>query len=123
MNEILIIIGGATALIWGVSHLIPTKNVIRDFGEITEDNKQIIAMEWINEGATLIFLGFLTITLAVVDPFDEISILILWFIIGMLLVMAIISLFTGFKVKFLPFRLCPLIFSIAAICIGLGILL
>jgi len=30
-------------------------NVIKGFGPITENNKNIIAMEWICEGATLIF--------------------------------------------------------------------
>ena len=31
-----------------------------------------------------------------------------------IITMAIVSLFTGFKVKFLPFRLCPTIFTISA---------
>lgn len=123
MNEILIIVGGATSLIWGISHLFPTKNVVRDFGAITEDNKRIITMEWINEGATLIFLGLLTIVIGIIDPFDEIAVLVLWFITSMLLVLAVISLFTGFKINFLPFRLCPVIFSFSAVCIVLGILL
>lgn len=117
MNQILIIIGGATSFIWGVSHLFPTKNVIKGFGSIPEDNKNIIAMEWINEGATLIFLGLLTIVLTLIDPKSDTSILVYWFIIGMLLALAIISLFTGFKVNFLPYRLCPFIFSFSALCI------
>ncbi len=123
MNEVLIIAGGATSLIWGIAHLVPTKNVVSDFGEITEDNRHIITMEWVNEGATLIFIGLLAIVIGIIDPVDEISILVLWFIIGMLLVLAVISLFTGFKVNFLPFRLCPFIFSFSALCILLGILL
>jgi hypothetical protein len=115
--------GGLTALIWGVAHLFPTKNVVRDFGEISLDNKRIITMEWIIEGASLIFIGALTIGITFTDPLSEISTLVYGFIIGMLLVLAIISLFTGFKVNFLPFKLCPLIFTASAILIFLGMIL
>jgi hypothetical protein len=34
--------------------------------------------------------------------------------------MAIVSVFTGFKIHFLPFRLCPLIFTLSAILISVG---
>jgi hypothetical protein len=37
-----------------------------------------------------------------------------------LLALAIVSLFTGFKVKFLPFRLCPFILTISAALIFVG---
>ena len=37
-----------------------------------------------------------------------------------LIVLAVVSIFTGFKVKFLPFRLCPFIFTISAVLILVG---
>ncbi|MDH3246358.1 MAG: hypothetical protein OEM26_17165 [Saprospiraceae bacterium] len=120
MNTLLIIIGGALTLLWGVTHLFPTANVVRDFGNISQDNKRIITMEWINEGATLIFLGTLVISLVVIDATGPTAVLVYWMVAGMLVVLAIISLFTGFRVKFLPFRLCPIIFSGSAILIVLG---
>lgn len=123
MNQILLIIGGVTAFIWGVSHLFPTKNVVKGFGDITKENKNIITMEWICEGATLIFLGALTIALTITDPTNSTAILVYWFIIGMLLVLAIISLFTGFKVNFLPYKLCPLIFTASSVLIFLGLII
>ena len=123
MNIVLFYIAGATAFIWGVSHLFPTKNIVKDFGDISLDNKRIITMEWIVEGAALIFIGALTIAITIVDPLSMISRLVYIFIIGMLLILAIISLFTGFKVNFLPFKLCPLIFSFSALCIFLGMTL
>jgi predicted RND superfamily exporter protein len=122
MNTLLIIIGGALTFLWGVSHLFPTANVVRDFGNISQDNKRIITMEWINEGATLIFLGTLVISLVVIDATGPTAVLVYWMVAGMLVVLAIISLFTGFRVKFLPFRLCPIIFSGSAILIVLGII-
>ena len=40
-----------------------------------------------------------------------------------LLVLAVVSLFTGFKVKFLPYKLCPVIFTVSALLIIAGGLL
>jgi hypothetical protein len=58
---ILIIIGAAITIIWGISHLFPTKSVVKGFGDITADNKNIIAMEWIVEGVSLIFIGIIVL--------------------------------------------------------------
>ena len=41
-------------------------------------------------------------------------------ITGMLFSMAILSLFTGFRVNFITFKLCPIIFSVSAILIIVG---
>ena len=49
MNLLLSCLGGATAAVWGVIHLVPTGKVAADFGHITEDNRHIITMEWIAE--------------------------------------------------------------------------
>lgn len=120
MNTTLIFVGGALSLLWGVSHLVPTANVVRDFGNITQDNKRIITMEWINEGATLIFLGALVVVVTLVDPTADMSLLVYLMVAIMLFVLAGISLFTGFRINFLPFRLCPFIFSGSAILILIG---
>ena len=110
-------------MLWGVSHLFPTRNVVEGFGDISKDNKHIITMEWINEGATLIFLGMLTISITLTDPTGSTSVMVYWFVFAMLLVLALISLFTGFKVNFLPYKLCPIIFGFSALCIVLGMLI
>ena len=117
---ILIIIGAALTLVWGISHLIPTKSVVENFGNITVDNKRIITMEWINEGLTLIFIGVLVILTTVLSDHTLLNTIINLCVMVMLLAMSILSLFTGFKVKFLPYKLCPFIFCSSVILIGLG---
>jgi hypothetical protein len=109
--------------VWGVAHLFPTKNVVKGFGDISLDNQRVITMEWINEGATLIFIGVLTAAVTLVDPMSLAAHTVYWLAIGMLVVLSIISLFTGFKINFLPFRLCPIIFTGSAILIFLGMYL
>ncbi len=57
--DILLYIGSAIIFIWGIAHIIPTKSVVKGFGEISEDNSKIITMEWAAEGITLSFIGLL----------------------------------------------------------------
>jgi hypothetical protein len=103
-----------------VAHLFPTKSVVVGFGEISIDNKRIITMEWINEGLALIFIGVLVTAVTVIDPSNVVSAAVYFISAIMLLVMALLSLFTGFKVNFLPFKLCPFIFTASAVLIMIG---
>ena len=105
---------------WGVVHLFPTKNVVKGFGDISLDNRRVITMEWINEGATLIFIGVLTAAVTLVDPTSPVARAVYWLAIIMLNALSIISLFTGFKVNFLPYRLCPIIFTGSSLLILIG---
>jgi hypothetical protein len=95
-------------------------SVVRGFGDISRDNKQIITMEWIIEGATFIFTGLLIGVLTLINPDNKISSLLFILIVVFLIILAIISFFTGFRVKFLPYRLCPFILIAAAIMILIG---
>jgi hypothetical protein len=105
---------------WGIAHLFPTKNVVKGFGAISLANQRVITMEWINEGATLIFIGVLTAAVTLVDPASLVARTVYWLAIIMLNALSIISLFTGFKVNFLPYRLCPIIFTGSSILILAG---
>jgi hypothetical protein len=56
-NQVLLYLGSVLPLGWGIAHLFPTKSVVKGFGDISTDNRRIITMEWIIEGASLIFIG------------------------------------------------------------------
>jgi len=119
-TEILIYAGSVLPFLWGVAHLFPTKSVVRGFGEISADNKNIIAMEWVTEGVALIFIGTIVATVTAVEPGAVVSSYVYIVSSGCLVVLAIVSLFTGFKIAFIPFKLCPLIFLSSATLILLG---
>ncbi len=120
LNLVLLFMGAALTTLWGISHLLPTRSVVKGFGTISTDNQHIITMEWIIEGVFLIFIGALVAVVTLIDPLGVVSKAVLSLIAIGLLVLAIISLFTGFKVNFLPFKLCPFIFTTSAILIFLG---
>lgn len=120
INLVLLYLGAALTVLWGIAHLFPTGSVVRGFGEISADNRHIITMEWIVEGVSMIFIGILVASVTMIDPLSAVSrIVFLLSAIG-LFVLAAVSLFTGFKVNFLPFRLCPFIFSASALLITAG---
>ena len=118
MLELIFLYGGAALTgLWGLAHLLPTKSVVRGFGEITPDNKRIITMEWILEGVALIWVGVLVATVTAIDAASVISRSVYLLSAVGLLAFAAVSLFTGFRVNFLPFRLCPFLFTTSAILI------
>ncbi len=120
-RKALIIIGGALDVVWGISHLFPTSSVVQGFGNLSSDNKNIILMEWINEGLTLIFMGVLVILAAATAKENCKTLKIVYFSSALMLFsMAILSLFTGFNINFIPFKLCPIIFSFSGILILQG---
>lgn len=120
MAHLLPYIGAALVVVWGVAHLMPTKNVVSGFGDISEDNRNIIAMEWIVEGVSLIFIGVLIALVTYVDHLSTVSSAVYAVSAVALIVLAFVSFFTGFKIKFLPFRMCPFALISSAGLIALG---
>jgi hypothetical protein len=123
LNQILAYIGAGFTTLWGVAHLFPTRNVVADFGEISEDNRNIITMEWIVEGVALIFIGVLVAMVTVIDAASQVTRAVYWLAVIGLNVLSVVSLFTGVKVNFIMFKLCPVIFTGASILILLGVVL
>ena len=120
LNHILLYVGSALPLLWGIAHLFPTGSVVQGFGDISLENKRIIMMEWIIEGVALIFIGIIVATVTYLDYTSSISRTIYWLSFAMLNTLSLISVFTGFRVGFLPFKLCPFIFTTSSILIVLG---
>lgn len=120
VNQVFLYIGSALLMFWGAAHLVPTKSVVRGFGDISLDNKRIITMEWIIEGVCLIFIAVIVSSVTYIDCMSEISKNIYRISFVMLNVLSAISLMTGFKVDFPPFKLCPVIFTTASVLILLG---
>jgi hypothetical protein len=120
VNQVLLYIGSVLLMFWGVAHLVPTKSVVKGFGDISHDNKRVITMEWIIEGVSLIFIAIIVSSVTYIDYTSEISKNIYRICFVMLNVLSAISLLTGFKVDFPPFKLCPAIFTTASILILLG---
>lgn len=118
---VLIYIGSIMMILWGIGHIFPTKNIVKDFGTLSDDNKKIITMEWIAEGMALIFLGLLPLFTVIFSDGSEIAFYIsILGSAGMLVAMAILSAFTGARTSVLPMKMCPFIKTIGALLMILG---
>lgn len=120
INQVLLYVAAGLTALWGLAHLFATKGVVKGFGAISQDNKRIITMEWIVEGVALISLAAFVAIAAAVDSRSMVAMGVYAVAIATLIVLAVVSLLTGFKVRFLPFKLCPIIFGTSALLIGLG---
>lgn len=123
LNQVFFFAAALFVFFWGAAHLFATRSVVRGFGEISADNQKIITMEWIVEGTALMFIGLVVAVVTVIDSSQPVAKAVYWLSFATLNILSIISLFTGFKVRLLPFKLCPAIFTAAAILLLLGILL
>ena len=107
MNQVVLYVASAMTGLWGVAHLFATKGVVVGFGDLTADNRRIITMEWIVEGVALISTAAFVAAATAISPQAAVASAVYAVATATLAVLAIVSLFTGFKVAFLPFRLCP----------------
>jgi hypothetical protein len=124
MNELFLYAGSVIIIIWGIAHLIPTKAIVDGFGEISPDNRKIITMETIAEGMTLCFLGLLVILVTSMGDWQCRTASIVYFLVTiMLMLMALLTLFTGARTSLLPYKICPFVKMLAAILILFGIIL
>jgi len=121
MNSVLLYIGSGIILFWGIAHIVPTWSVVKGFGDISPHNRRIITMEWLAEGLTLIFIGVLVVLITFYyDPTNVISQLAYRVCAGMLVLLALLTLLTGFRTKIIPMKLCPAVKILAATFLILG---
>ena len=119
-GAVLLYLAAGFLVFWGVGHLFPARGVVRSFGAISRDNRRILLMEWITEGVALIFLGVLLAAVTMVGAVSDVSRTVYWLVSGVLVLLSGVSLFTGARVAFIAYRLCPVIFLTAAGLIQVG---
>lgn len=120
MNQALLYTASAATALWGIAHLVATRGVVAGFGDLTADNRRVITMEWIVEGVALISTAVFVAVATAIEPEAAVSSAVYGVAIGTLVTLAVVSLFTGFQVAFLPFKLCPVIFGVSAALIAWG---
>jgi hypothetical protein len=118
--------GSIIIILWGIGHLIPTKSIVRGFGEISEDNKRILTMEVIAEGITLIFVGLFPLLIGVIvkSSSSNSAIHIVYFYSAiLLLVMAILTAVTGARTSIIWYKICPVVKTVVAVLFLFGSLI
>ena len=124
LNVILLYLGAALLVLWGIAHIIPTRNVVAGFGALSEDNRINITMEWVAEGLALAFVGVLVALVTLVGGADDpVTRVVVGTVAGFCIVMGGWTFIVGRHSTILPIRLCPLVLTAAAMLLVLGIVL
>ena len=124
LDTMLFYIGAGILFVWGVAHIIPTRNVVAGFGPLSEDNRINITMEWVAEGLALAFVGALvTLLTAVGGADDPVGGIVVWAVVAFCILMGGWTFIIGRRSSILPIRLCPLVLAVAAGLLVLGNLL
>jgi hypothetical protein len=117
-NVVLLYLGSGIIIIWGIAHLVPTGSVVKGFGEISRDNRLIITMDWIAEGLTLCFIGLLVLLVTVFAGSAGAGAKIAYRLcFAMLVVLSVLSFFTGARTSVLPMKICPFVKLLVAACL------
>ncbi len=121
LDQMPLYVGSGVIFLWGVGHIMPTRSVVKDFGEISKDNKLIITMEWIAEGLTLCFIGLLVVIATIFGgPENGVTHIVIRASAVMLVVLAFLSSATGARTSILPMKLCPYVKTGTALLFLLG---
>ena len=116
MQTAILLSAASVITLWGIGHLIPTRNVVAGFGALTPDNWRIITMEWLAEGLCLCFLGLVAAAFVLLLGADHTATRLLARACAlMLFVLAGVSAFTGARTSILPMKLCPWIKSLVGL--------
>lgn len=118
MSEALAYVAAGIVFLWGVSHIMPTKAVVAGFGDISEDNRQIITMEWVAEGLSFIFVAVLIVAVTWSGETPEAAEDLVYRVnTGFLITIGAWTAMTGAKTSgggAIWFKMCPVVMSIAS---------
>jgi hypothetical protein len=114
--EILLYVGSVLIILWGIAHIMPTKSIVEGFGDLTEENRSIITMEWVAEGLALAFIGFLVLLITLFHgPGNPVSASVYRIAGVMLLIMAAWTGLTAGRKSVVFFKICPVVKSTGAV--------
>ena len=111
MADALAYTAAAVVGLWGTAHLVPTRQVVAGFGEITRDSRLVLTMEWVAEGLAMWFVAVLVFGMTLAgDPAD----LVYRLGAGFLVVLGGWTAATGARTPVMWFKACPVVMAAGA---------
>jgi len=115
MADVLAYVAAGIVFLWGVSHIIPTKQVVAGFGDIGRDNRHIITMEWVAEGLSFMFVAVLVVAVTWSSQAPEAAEDLVYRVVtGFLLAIGAWTAMTGARTKVIWFRMCPIVMTVTS---------
>lgn len=115
MADAFALVAAGIVFLWGVSHIVPTKQVVAGFGDITPDNRRIITMEWVAEGLSFVFVAALIVAVTwSSSTLEAAEDLVFRVSSGFLITIGAWTAMTGARTGVIWFKACPVVMSISS---------
>jgi hypothetical protein len=116
MATVLALLGAGVVALWGVAHVIPTRNVLAGFAPISVDNRRVVLQEWLVEAVTMWGIAALVVVCTVVGgAASEVTYWVYRVAALLLVALAVVTALTGARTKVIWFKICPVLLTSSAV--------
>ena len=115
MSDVLAYVAAALIGLWGVSHAIPTRQVVAGFEPTAIDNHRIIMQEWLAEALTMWGLTALLIAVTAVAGAEDVTSWVYRIVAALLVALAALTALTGARTRTIWFKVCPVLLTSTAV--------
>jgi hypothetical protein len=103
----------AVITIWGMAHVIPTRQVLTGFAQVSADNRRIVMQEWLAEGLTMWGIAAFVIA-ATATPASDSRLWVYRVAAVLLLALGVLTALTGARTRVVWFKICPVVLAAGA---------
>ena len=109
--------------LWGVAHVVPTRQVVRGFAPISKDNRFVLVQEWLAEALTMWGIAALVVVVTASASDSAVTAWVYRCSAGLLLALAVLTSLTGARTPVIWFRVCPVLLTCSALLLLIAPLL
>jgi hypothetical protein len=122
MAEVFAYVAVAVIAVWGVSHAIPTRQVVAGFEPTAADNHRVILQEWVIEAVAMWGLAALVFAVTLIGGDSNVVDAVYRVVAAILVAFATVTALTGARTSVIWFKICPvLLASTAALLVAASV--
>jgi len=114
MSTALAYTAAAVIAVWGLAHVIPTRQVVAGFAGISADNVRIITQEWLAEGIAMWGIAAFVIAATAASGTGDVRLWVYRVAAGLLIAVGILTALTGARTPVVWFKICLAVMAVGA---------
>lgn len=114
MAAALALVSAVLIALWGVAHVIPTRQVVAGFAPIEDDNRRILTQEWVAEAFTMWGLALIVACATWSGSGTAVTAWVYRSVAVLLVGLAILTAVTGARTQVIWFKICPVLLTSSA---------
>lgn len=114
MDTVIAYVAAAVIAVWGIAHVIPTRQVVAGFGAISADSGRIITQEWLAEAIAMWGIAAFVIAATAVSGGGDLRAWVYRVAAGLLVAIGVLTALTGARTPVAWFKVCPVVMAAGA---------